>query len=253
MLEVRDVRVVYPNGVEALTAASLTASAGEIVALLGRSGSGKSTLLRCVNGLQPIAAGSIKLDDVDVPSLSPAALLALRRRVGFIWQEHNLVGRLSAFKNVLTGRLGHRRGLAPLVHYFDRTDREIAVRSLERVNLLQRAEQRADRLSGGEKQRVAIARALAQQPDVLLADEPVASLDVELAWQVMRDLVRVARDEGVPTVICLHDVGLAREFADRIVGIAGGRTVFDGTPVALTDDALNRIYRWTPTPKPVAC
>ena len=123
-------------------------------------------------------------------------------------------------------------------------DREIAVRSLERVNLVHRATNRADRLSGGEKQRVAIARALAQQPRVLLADEPVASLDVELSWHVMSDLVRVARDEGVPTILSIHQVDLATAFADRIVGIAQGRVVFDGTPETLTEDALDRIYRF---------
>src|SRR6185295_16905798 len=151
-----------------------------------------------------------------------------RRRIGFIWQEYNLVGRLTAVQNVLTGRLGYHRGLSSLLFHFDRSHREVAVRSLDRVRMLHRAEQRADRLSGGEKQRVAIARALAQQPRMILADEPVASLDVELASEVMRDLARVARDEGVPTLISIHAVDLARAFADRIVGIANGLVVFDG-------------------------
>jgi phosphonate transport system ATP-binding protein len=244
MLEVRHLRVVYPNGVEALRSASLTARRGEIVALIGRSGAGKSTLLRAVNGMQPITSGSVLVDGMDVSRLTPAQLADLRRHIGFVWQEYNVVKRLSAFKNVLTGRLGHRRGFASLVHFFDREDREIALASLERVNLLHCADQRADRLSGGEKQRVGIARALAQQPSMLLADEPVASLDMELSWLVMRDLVRVARDENVPTLISLHDVPLARAFADRLVGIAQGITVFDGPPSALDDRTLNRIYRF---------
>jgi phosphonate transport system ATP-binding protein len=245
MLVIRDLRVVYPNGHEALKAVSLAVGRGEIVALIGRSGSGKSTLLRCINGMQPITAGGVEFEGRQVARLNGPALAALRRSIGVIWQEHHLVKRLSVFKNVLTGRLGHRHGLASLLHYFDRDDREIAIRSLERVNLLHRARQRADRLSGGEKQRVAIARALAQQPQLLLADEPVASLDVELAWQVMSDLVRVARDEGVPTLICMHDVSLAQAFADRIAGIAGGAIVFDGPPAAVDTTVLDRVYRAT--------
>jgi phosphonate transport system ATP-binding protein len=152
---------------------------------------------------------------------------------------------LSVFKNVLTGRLGHSRGVATLFHLFSRRDREIALCSLDRVRLADRATARADRLSGGERQRVAIARALAQEPRVLLADEPVASLDAGLARQVMTDLVRVARDEGVPTLVTLHDVALARTFCDRIVGLSGGTTVFEGRPRQLDDAALGRIYRET--------
>jgi phosphonate transport system ATP-binding protein len=244
MLEVHELRVIYPNGFEALKSASLTVNDGEIVVLIGRSGAGKSTLLRCLNGLQPITSGTVRVDGTDISHMSPAQLADVRRSVGFIWQEYNVVKRLSALENVLTGRLGHRRSIASLLHFFDRRDREIAIRSLERVNLLHRASQRADRLSGGEKQRVAIARAIAQQPRILLADEPVSSLDVELAWHVMNDLVRVARDEGVPTLIGLHDVPLARSFADRVVGIADGNTIFDGPPSDLDDQALDRIYRF---------
>ena len=253
MLEIRDLRVVYPNGVEALRTVNLAVQRGEIVALIGRSGAGKSTLLRCLNGLQPITSGTVIVDGMDVSRMTPSQLVDLRRRIGFIWQEYNVVKRLSAFKNVLTGRLGHNRGVASLFHVFDRVDREIALRSLERVSLLHCAHQRADRLSGGEKQRVAIARALAQQPRVLLADEPVASLDVELSWVVMNDLVRVARDEGVPTLISLHDVPLAKAFADRLVGIARGVTVFDAPPSRLDDEILDRIYRVDDVGSDTAC
>jgi phosphonate transport system ATP-binding protein len=248
MLEIRDLRVVYPNGFEAIKAANLTVRRGEIVALLGRSGSGKSTLLRCVNGLQSITSGSARMDGVELSHMTRPQLAELRRQVGFIWQEYNVVRRLSAFTNVLTGRLGHGRGPASLFGIFGREDRAIALRSLERVNLLHRAHQRADRLSGGEKQRVAIARALAQQPRIIVADEPVASLDVELSWTVMRDLVTAAREDGVPTLISLHDVPLARAFADRVVGIAGGVTVFDGAPSGLDDRALDNIYAGSPGP-----
>jgi phosphonate transport system ATP-binding protein len=247
MIDVRDLRVTYPNGYEALSSVNLTVREGEIVALIGRSGAGKSTLLRCLNGLQTVTSGSVRVDGVDIAHLGRQQLADVRRRTGFIWQESHLVLRSSVFTNVLTGRLGHRRGhrrsLLSLLHIFDRQDREIAVRSLERVRLLHLAHQRSDRLSGGEKQRVAIARALAQEPRVLLADEPIASLDVDLSEQVMQDLVRVARDEGVPTVISLHDVTAARTFSDRIVALADGTTVFDGLPSALDARALDRIYR----------
>jgi phosphonate transport system ATP-binding protein len=244
LLEIEGLRVVYPNGFEALRSVDLAVGDGEIVALIGRSGAGKSTLLRCVNGLQPAAAGSIRLGGTDIAGSTADRLRGLRRRIGFVWQEYNVVERLSVLDNVLVGRLGHCGSLPTLFRYFDRRQREIALRSLERVNLLHRATQRADRLSGGEKQRVAIARALAQQPRMLLADEPVASLDVELAWQVMRDFVRVARDEGVPTLLTIHQVELAREFADRVVGVAQGVVVFDDVPGKLDDAALDRVYRF---------
>lgn len=244
MLEIKDVRVVYPNGTEALKSVTMTVKSNEIVAIIGRSGAGKSTLLRAINGLQPVTSGSITLDGVEVTSLPPKELRNIFRQVGFIWQEHNLVGRLTANMNVLTGRLGYSDGLLAALGYFNREHRQVAMRSLERVGMLHRAKYRADRLSGGEKQRVNIARAISQKPKVLLADEPVASLDPELSWTVMADLARVAREEGVPTLINLHQVELAKSFADRLVGIAQGVVVFDGPPEDLTTEAEARIYRF---------
>jgi phosphonate transport system ATP-binding protein len=243
-LEIQDLRVVYSNGLEALKSVSVTAEAGEIVAVIGRSGAGKSTMLRCISGLQKPTSGSILLDGVEITRLSESKRREMQRQIGFIWQEYNLVDRLSALANVLTGRLGYNRGFPSLLGYFDRTHRELAVRNLERVNLLDKAEQRADRLSGGEKQRVSIARAISQEPKILLADEPVASLDPELAWQVMSDLSRVAREDRVLTLINIHHVALAREFADRVIGIAQGVVVFNGLPSQLDETALNRIYRF---------
>ena len=145
--------------------------------------------------------------------------------------------------NVLTGRLGYRQDLPSLLGYFGRAERELAIRNLERVNLLHRATQRADQLSGCEKQRVSIARAITQQPKIILADEPVASLDPELALHVMNDLARIAREDRVLTLICIHHIDLAKEFADRIIGIGQGVVLFDGPPYLLTDEILNRIYR----------
>lgn len=244
MLEVRNVRHVYPNGYQALNDVSLTVQDGEVAAIIGRSGAGKSTLLRCINGMERAAAGSIHIDGTDVVQAHGEALRQIQAQVGFIWQEYNLIERLSVMNNVLSGRLGRRQDAGSTLFHFDRFDREVAVHSLERVNMLHRASFRADRLSGGEKQRVSIARAIAQAPRVILADEPVASLDPELSEQVIEDLVRVARDEGVPTLINLHDVELAVQFCDRIVAIAQGIVVYDGPPSGLTDDVLNRTYRF---------
>jgi phosphonate transport system ATP-binding protein len=244
LLEIRALKVVYPNGTEALKSIDMSAEAGEIVAIIGRSGAGKSTLLRCINGLQPTTAGKIVLDGDEITAKSEAELRQLRSKIGFIWQEFNLVERLPAMTNVLTGRLGYNSPWQSALGFFDLHHREIAMRNLERVNLLHRARHRADRLSGGEKQRVAIARAMSQEPKIVLADEPVASLDPELAEQVMTVLNRVAREDGVLTVINIHQVELAKRFADRLIGIAQGVVVFDGPPSALDEYALNQIYRF---------
>jgi len=244
MLDVKDLRVVYQNGNEALKSVSLTAERGEIIAVIGRSGAGKSTLLRCINGLQETTSGAVILDGQNITSMTNSQIRLARRHIGFIWQEYNLIERLPVITNVLTGRLGYNPGIGSLLGYFDRSHREIALKSLERVNLLHRASFRADRLSGGEKQRVSIARAIAQQPKILLADEPVASLDPELSVQVMGDLARVARELGVLTLINIHQVDLAREFCDRIIGIAQGVVVYDGAPDGLSEDTLHRIYRF---------
>jgi phosphonate transport system ATP-binding protein len=244
LLEIAELRMVYGNGHEALRSVSLRAERGEIVAVIGRSGAGKSTLLRCIAGLQRPSAGSIILDGEQLVGAGEAHLRAMSRRVGFIWQEYNLVDRLPALTNVLTGRLGHARGPASLLGHFSREHRGVAVRNLERVGLLEKARQRADRLSGGEKQRVAIARAISQEPMLLLADEPVASLDPELAAHVLSDLSRVAREDGVLTLINIHQVELAREFCDRVIGIAQGAVVYDGPPAGLSEAVLDRVYRF---------
>ncbi len=244
LLDVRDLRLIYPNGHEALKRVSFKAEAGEIIALIGRSGAGKSTLLRCINGLERPTEGEVILDGQVITRMSERQLREVRRRIGFIWQEHNLVERLPVLTNVLTGRLGYKSGLDGLIGYFTRSEREVAVRSLERVNLLHRAKQRADRLSGGEKQRASIARALTQQPRIILADEPVASLDPELAVQVMSDLARVAREDGALALISIHQVELAKSFVDRVIGLAQGVVVFDGPTDQLNQDVMDRVYRF---------
>jgi phosphonate transport system ATP-binding protein len=242
-IEVRDLRVVFSNGHEAIKSIDLDIPAGQFVCIIGRSGAGKSTLLRCLNGLLRPTSGSIVVDETTVTGASAAIRRRLQTRIGFIFQEFNLVERLSVMKNVLAGRLGHRDPVTSTLHWFGAQDREIALRSLERVNLAHKAHQRADSLSGGEKQRVAIARALTQEPVAVLADEPVASLDPELAWSVMSDLKRTAAESGIVTLVNIHDVNLARVFSDRIVGIAGGTIAFDGPPTALDEAAMARIYQ----------
>lgn len=244
LLDVRDLRLVYPNGLEALKRVSFRAEAGEIICIIGRSGAGKSTLLRCINGLETATEGAIVLDGEDITKMSQQQLMQVRRHIGFVWQEYNLIDRLPVMSNVLTGRLGYKRGLAGVIGYFSRSERELAVHNLERVNLLHRAQQRADKLSGGEKQRVSIARAMTQQPKIILADEPVASLDPELSLQVLSDLARVAREDRVLALINIHQVEFARQFADRIIGLAQGVVVFDGAPAQLTDHVMDRVYRF---------
>jgi len=248
MLQVTDLRVVYANGTEALKSISLSGERGEIIGVIGRSGAGKSTLLRCINGLQKPTEGRIVLDGEDITAMNKQQIRYARRHIGFIWQEYNLVERLPAITNVLTGRLPYNNGIASFFGYFGRQHREIAIKSLERVNMLHRAKFRADRLSGGEKQRVSIARAIAQEPKILLADEPVASLDPELSVQVMRDLAQVARQVGVLTLINIHQVELAKDFCDRLIGIAQGRVVFDGPPSQLSEGTLDAIYRFDKSP-----
>jgi phosphonate transport system ATP-binding protein len=244
MLTVENLRVVYGNGNEALKSISLHAEAGEIIAIIGRSGAGKSTLLRAINGMQHPTDGRIVLDGQEITAMNAAQIRKARRSIGFIWQEYNLVERLPAITNVLTGRLGYNNAFASFFGYFGRDHRAIALSSLERVGLLHRAQFRADRLSGGEKQRVSIARAIAQEPKIILADEPVASLDPELSVQVLADLARVAREVGVLTLINIHQVEFAVQFADRVIGIAQGRVEYDGSPEGLTGHVLDRIYRF---------
>lgn len=243
MIEVRNVRKVYPNGHEALKDISFFVPKGQMVAIIGRSGAGKSTLLRCMNGIIPVTSGQIAVNDIGITEASAKARMVARRRIGFVYQEYNLVERSTAFRNALSGRLGQMRPWASALGIFSRADRELALRCLDRVQLLDKAMERGDRLSGGEKQRVSLARALAQEPWVILADEPVASLDPELAHEVMGFLRKAATDEGIPVLVNIHDVVLAQAYADRMIGIAEGRVEFDGPPNDLTPEIQRRIYR----------
>lgn len=240
-LSVRDLTKTYGSSIHALRGISMEVKEGEFLVILGPSGAGKSTLLRCLNRLVEPTSGNILYDGKDITGRK-VDLRALRQEFGMVFQQFNLVKRLSVLTNVLTGRLGYRSTWRSLFYNFSKDDKKIAIESLARVNMEHKAFQRADTLSGGEQQRVAIARALAQQPSIILADEPVASLDPKIARQVLSYLKQVTHELGI-TVICnLHQVEYTREFAERIVGMSRGKVVFEGTSDQLTDEILHRIY-----------
>lgn len=242
MLAVSDLEVTYRNGVQALTKTNVTFERGKFIVLLGTSGAGKSTLLRCLNGLVRPTKGDVIVDGLGSIFRNRSGLREHRRRTGMVFQQHHLIGRLTALKNVLTGRLashGTLRTLLPL----PRSDRMIALEALDRMGLADRALDRADQLSGGQQQRVGIARAIAQRPEIILADEPVASLDPETSVKVLRDLHRICREDGITAVVSLHQVDLARQFADRVLGLANGHIVFEGAISELGSAALDKIYK----------
>jgi len=245
ILEIKGLRKEYGAGVVALDDVNLSARAGEFIVILGRSGAGKSTLMRCVNRLVKPTAGEVLFDGRAMTDARPA-LRRERRAIGMIFQQFNLVKRLSVIMNVLTGALGDKGLAASLAHYFTREEKLRALECLDRVNMAHKAFQRADTLSGGEQQRVAIARALNQKPVLLLADEPVASLDPNIAHTVLSYLKRINEELGITVLLNIHQVNYAREFGRRVVGLAGGVIAYDGDITGLTDDVLERIYGGRP-------
>jgi phosphonate transport system ATP-binding protein len=232
----------YETGEVALEGVSLTVSSGEIVGLIGPSGAGKSTLIRCVNRLVEPTAGRVFLGTLELTALGGAELRRARRRIGMIFQEFALVERLTVMENVLSGRLGYVSFWQSFTRRFPPADIERAFALLERVGLVEHADKRADALSGGQRQRVGIARALAQQPDLLLIDEPTAALDPKTSRQIMRLIREICEERRLPAIINIHDVVLAQQFVERIVGLRAGQIVFDGPVEALDDAALTRIY-----------
>jgi phosphonate transport system ATP-binding protein len=230
----------------ALDRVDLEVPAGQMLAILGLSGSGKSTLLRTLNGLVPPTSGAVHVLGCDVGHAHGAQMRALRRQVGFIFQQFGLVGRLTVLENVLSGALGRIRFPRFGVLSYPRSLRLEALAHLERVGLDERAFQRSDTLSGGQQQRVAIARTLMQQPVLMLADEPVASLDPESSAAVMELLLRICQEEHLTVIASLHQVELARGWADRMVGLRDGRVVLDARPQDVTSDAVMEIYRGKP-------
>ena len=242
MIRFTDVSVRYSNGVLGLDQINLVIPDGQFVVVVGLSGAGKSTLIRSINGLVPTTSGQLEVSGSRVDGASLRALCALRSRVGMIFQSFNLVTRTTVLNNVLVGRLHSTPTLLSLFGRYRRADTELAFEALERVGIVEKAHMRASQLSGGQQQRVAIARVLAQQPLVILADEPVASLDPPTANMVMRDLQRINRELGITTVVNLHFLDLARGYADRIIGMRAGKVVFDGTPEEADDAAFAEIY-----------
>jgi len=242
MLEVQNLTKIYDGGTVALNDLSFTVKDGEFLVIIGLSGSGKSTLLRCINRLIEPTEGRIIWDGVDITLLSGAELRHARRRIGMIFQQFNLVKRSSVLTNVLSGRLGYVNPWRSAVGRFPKEDVEQALICLDRVGILDQAHKRADELSGGQQQRVGIARALMQEPTLILADEPVASLDPATSHSILRYIEDLNRDEGVTVLCSLHFLSLARAYASRIIALKDGEMVFEGLPGEIDDARFKEIY-----------
>ena len=242
MLKIDGLGKTYKTGDKALSDVSFEIPKGQVLGLIGPSGAGKSTLIRCINRLVQPTTGKVLLNGLNITSLRTAELRRARRRIGMIFQEFALVERLTVMENVLSGRLGYIGFWRSFLRKYPAADVANAYRLLDRVGLMHQADKRADALSGGQRQRVGIARALAQDPELLLIDEPTASLDPKTSRQIMRLIVEICREQDLPAIINIHDVVLAQQFSDRIIGLQAGRVVFDGPPSELTEDALTLIY-----------
>lgn len=248
MIEFQNVDVTYPGGLKALKNVSLTIGTGELVVIVGLSGAGKSTLLRATNGFVPITAGSVKVDGTEVRGADAKTLRELRSNIGMIFQTFNLVNRTTVINNVLMGRLSKVSRWRSMLGLWPASERELALQALERVEIVEKAYVRASDLSGGQQQRVGIARALAQQPTVVLADEPVASLDPVTSHTVMRDLRRINRELEITTIINLHFLDLARSYGQRLIGLRDGELVYDGQIKDVGEDTFREIYGRAVTP-----
>ena len=250
MLKLSALTKRYDTGDLALNQVDLEIPDAQVLALIGPSGAGKSTLIRCVNRLVEPTSGSATLNDINLTKLSSRALRKSRRKMGMIFQEYALVERLTVMENVLSGRLGYVGFWRSYFRKFPKDDIKEAFRLLDRVGLLEMADKRADELSGGQRQRVGICRALIQDPDLLLVDEPTASLDPKTSRQIMRLINELCSERGLTAIINIHDVLLAQMFSQRIVGLANGEVVYDGKPEGLTPEVLTQIYGeedWTAT------
>ncbi|MFW6363434.1 MAG: phosphonate ABC transporter ATP-binding protein [Spirochaeta sp.] len=245
MLEFNDLSKTYDDGTQALKEVSFSVEPGEFLVVIGLSGSGKSTLLRCTNRLIEPTSGTITWDGLDITGAGGAQLRTIRRRIGMIFQHFNLVKRLSVMNNVLSGRLGYLDSWKSLMYRFDQADQERASRALERVGLTYQAGKRASELSGGQQQRVGIARALMQEPQLILADEPVASLDPVLAHTILGYLERLNKEDGITVICSLHYLDLVQRYATKVIGLRDGRVVYRGTGAdirRMTDAEFKEIY-----------
>jgi len=241
-LSIRHLSKEYTRGKPVLRDISLNFAARGVTAVIGPSGTGKSTLIRCINRLVEPTAGAILFQGLDIVTLSGRALREARRSIGMVFQEYNLVERLTVMENLLTGRLGYVAPLKAWLRRFPPSDIEEAFDLLNVVGLSGFSNQRADSLSGGQRQRVGIARAVMQEPKLLLADEPTSSLDPKTSVEIMSLMRDLGTAKKIPIIVNMHDVELARRFADRIIGMSGGRVVYDGAPADLTDEHLKTIY-----------
>ena len=242
MIKFENASVTYPGGVHALKGLTLEIPDGQMIVIVGLSGAGKSTLIRAINGLVPLTDGDVIVDGVSVRGASSRQLRELRSHIGMIFQTFNLVKRTSVLNNVLMGRLHETNTWRSLLGWYKPADVEIAMQALERVDIVEKAYVRASNLSGGQQQRVGIARALAQEPNTLLADEPVASLDPPTSHVVMRDLQRINRELGITTIINLHFLDLAKVYGERIIGLRDGELVYDGTGEKADENVFRDIY-----------
>ena len=242
MLRIEHLTKVYPGGVQALTDITCEITPGEFLAVIGLSGSGKSTLLRCINRLVEPTSGRVVWHGEDITAANPDELRRIRRRIGMVFQHFNLVSRSSVLTNVLSGRLGYVNPAWSLLNRFPADDIEKAHQRLARVGIADKANQRADVLSGGQQQRVGIARALMQDPEIILADEPVASLDPVLAHSIMQHLEQINKEDGVTVLCSLHFLDLVQRYADRVIALNEGRLVFDGTAKDIDDQRFKEIY-----------
>lgn len=242
VLQFKNVSLVYPNGHQGLKNVNLEINKGEFVVVVGLSGAGKSTLIRSINRLVTATSGEILLNNEDILKFKERDLRKLRTNVGMIFQSYNLVSRMSVLRNVLAGRLGHTGTLRSLLGLFPKEDVQLAMNNLERVGIADKAYERADRLSGGQQQRASIARVVTQKPEVILADEPVASLDPPTSHQVMKDLRKISKEENLTTIVNLHFIDMAQEYADRIIGLRDGEIVFDGPVSEVKEETFEEIY-----------
>ena len=242
ILDLRNINKIYPNGNRALSDVSFTVNEGDFLVIIGLSGSGKSTLLRCINRLHEPTSGYILFREKDVTSIKGKELRNYRKSVGMIFQHFNLIPRYSVLDNVLSGDLGSMPVLSSVLKKFTQEQKQQALSNLDIVGIAEKADQRADALSGGQQQRVAIARTLMQNPDIILADEPVASLDPATSHSVMKYLEKVNKEHG-KTVICnLHFLSLVRQYATRVIALKGGSLIFEGKPEEITDSWFKTIY-----------
>lgn len=242
MLQVKNLTMIYDGGVKALDEVTFDVPKGQFLAVIGLSGSGKSTLLRCINRLVDPTAGQILLDGEDITAANPEEMRRIRRKIGMVFQHFNLVHRSNVLTNVLAGRLGYVNPAWSLLNRFPKEDMTKALQQLERVGIADKANQRADELSGGQQQRVGIARALMQDPEIILADEPVASLDPVLAHSIMKHLEEINKKDGVTVLCSLHFLDLVHRYADRVIALNEGKLVFEGLPSEIDDKKFKDIY-----------